>query len=187
MLIFPRKNWCPACLGGGCLPGECFFHRKGFFYCILISEGEEEKTISSQLGQSSEFIPGFAKYDACHILPYSAKKKMLTNLQPFDDRLLFAVPAGARAAARSLFFQFFSLVPSLWDDPTGKIRGFVYFSPFCAQCGIAVYIKPLGGSLGCGWMDVQRTGMAAWPISCHELLFFKIPQWNFALMRTLKK
>lgn len=74
MLIFPRKKWCPACLGGGCLPVECFFHRKGFLYRVLILQGEEEKTISSQLGQSSEFIPGFTKSEVCCILPYSAQK-----------------------------------------------------------------------------------------------------------------
>lgn len=90
---------------------ECFFHRKGFLYPILILQGEEEKTISSQLGQSSEFIPGFTKYEACHVLPYSAKKD--ANLQPFDDCLLFAVLADARAAATALFFPFLSLVPSL--------------------------------------------------------------------------
>lgn len=67
-LFFVGKKRCPACLGGGWLPVERFFHRKGFFYQVLISEGEEEKTISSHLGQSLEFILGFTKYDTCHIL-----------------------------------------------------------------------------------------------------------------------
>lgn len=38
---------------------------------------------------------------------------MFKREQPFDDCLLFAVLAGARATATGLFFQFFSLVPSL--------------------------------------------------------------------------
>lgn len=53
---------------------EGFFHRNGFLYQVLILQGKEEKTISSQLGQSSEFIPGFTESGACRVLPHSAKK-----------------------------------------------------------------------------------------------------------------
>lgn len=40
-------------------------------------------------------------------------QKLQTNLQPFDDCLLFTVLSGASTAATGFFVQFFSLVPFL--------------------------------------------------------------------------
>ena len=170
MLIFPRKKWRPACLGGGCLPVECFFHRKGFLYQVLILQGEEEKTVSSQLGQSSEFIPGFIKYEACHILPYSAKKDAdkLTAVWWLSS---LRCPCWCQGCCHWLLFPIlrfgpFSVRWSHWE----KKRLCLFFVVFVHS----VALHTLNPSLGRGWMGAHRTGMAARPTPCNELLLFSL-------------
>lgn len=90
---------------------QCFFHRKGFLYRVLILQGEEEKNPANEAKVQNSSLDSLNMKHA--IFSHIPQKKMQTNLQPFDDCLLFAVLASARAAATGFFFQFFSLVPSL--------------------------------------------------------------------------
>lgn len=58
--------------------------------------------------------------------------------------------------------------------PLGKEEGLFISRGFVRSMSLLSMLCPSHGSLGCGGMGVHRTGMAAWPIFCHELLLLSL-------------